>query len=782
MNTARGLLFLQQHKHQYSRFQRLVLPAIGTATAGAAYLSEDLPSGRAGCHRSSSSIFSRRFFIKSDKFYIKPHALRMAPPTTRPGRGRSSSKDGGKSPLLKTEDWSVKVLTQELPQNKHMQLHDEMTTARNRMNPNRIKIRFSSPNGKTGGFIVRSYDPRLDGDDRAGAPSSADQQNNSPSTSPVDPATALRNRKLLAALLEQKGEEKSILKSLLQLHLLSTQQKNMNENQQKKRTSPTSAEESEDALTREPNKTEHERERQLLERKNLEEKKRRNNRKEKTFVSRKDFFLLKPRGETSETNSSVKCEERKGDEQSAVFTEQSDENSSQLSSLQDDLNRNCGAFQSRGKRDSSPGSSSTTAEKGSDDGNTDAVSGTTDRLAATKTSGTTASSNRSLSAEESDTVQMFKKCAPSVCQITTRVGGYYSMNFDPIEIEKGVGSGFVWQDGVHVVTNCHVVKGASRCFVTFPPDMGDFVQKTAGATNQSRDEASSDAGASTSATKSKNSFDEPLEAEVVGEDEDCDLAILRLVKPKKKLDGLKVGTSHDLQVGNKVFAIGNPFGFDQTLTSGIVSGLGREVRGATGKKLRNLVQTDAAINPGNSGGPLLNRHGELIGINTMIASPSGAFSGVGFAIPVDTIQRVIKQFLQYGRILRPWLGIYCAPDHWVEKYSEVNGVFVLQVEPDSPAEKQQLRPFVRDGRKIFIGDVICKVDGKKIYKSEELIDAVESKEPGESLTLTVYYKGAFRVVNLKLGVKPSVGPSNSATGGSVQSHGGAGNPVRRSKL
>lgn len=189
-----------------------------------------------------------------------------------------------------------------------------------------------------------------------------------------------------------------------------------------------------------------------------------------------------------------------------------------------------------------------------------------------------------------------------------------------------------------------------------------------------------------------------FDARLVGKEPDNDIAVLK-VQPRHnvKLQPLQIGNSDALKVGRKVYAIGNPFGLDQTLTAGIVSGLGREITGISGRLIRKVVQTDAAINPGNSGGPLITRSGKLIGVNTMIASPSGAFAGVGFAVPSNTAAKVVREIVKYGKTIRPWLGVYCAPDAVATRLGMV-GVVVMGVEPGSPADEAGIKAIKRDRR------------------------------------------------------------------------------------
>lgn len=324
-----------------------------------------------------------------------------------------------------------------------------------------------------------------------------------------------------------------------------------------------------------------------------------------------------------------------------------------------------------------------------------------------------------LYADEQRTVSLFERCSASVVHINTSIekrvlvpgqGGYH-LNLQ--EIPQGQGSGFLW-DSQHVVTNYHVIKDAEKAVIVLADNTH-------------------------------------CEATLVGAEPDCDLAVLKVgssrSSPRQSLQPLERGRSGNLHVGQRVYAIGNPFGLDQTLTSGIVSGLGREVRGVNGNTIRGVIQTDAAINPGNSGGPLLDARGRLIGVNTMIASPSGAFSGVGFAIPVDTVVRVVQQLVQYGRMRHAYLGVYCAPDHVAKRISNelrdggLTGVLVLNIEPESPADKAGLRPTSRMRDGIRLGDEIIEVNGKKVSSAEELTETVNSYNIGDEVELLCGRRG-----------------------------------------
>jgi S1-C subfamily serine protease len=230
-------------------------------------------------------------------------------------------------------------------------------------------------------------------------------------------------------------------------------------------------------------------------------------------------------------------------------------------------------------------------------------------------------------------------------------------------------------------------------------------------------------------------------ADLVGFAPDKDLAVLKIDAPPDRLHPLPLGTSHNLGVGQKTFAIGNPFGLDHTLTTGVISALGREIESTSGRPIKDVIQTDAAINPGNSGGPLLESSGRLIGMTTAIVSPSGAYAGIGFAISVDTIRWGVPQLIEHGKIIRPGLAITVAPDSWVQRIGK-EGVLVLAVENHSEAERAGLRPTQRDVRgNVLLGDIITAVDDQPVRSTNELLDAFERHKPGDLVTLSVLREG-----------------------------------------
>eukprot|EP00877_Chromochloris_zofingiensis_P012461 jgi/Chrzof1/7469/Cz02g25040.t1 len=321
--------------------------------------------------------------------------------------------------------------------------------------------------------------------------------------------------------------------------------------------------------------------------------------------------------------------------------------------------------------------------------------------------------------EEVTTIKIFQRNTPSVVNITNirEVSNrFYSM--DTQKIPTGTGSGFIWDDKGHVITNFHVIKGASEVKVTLL-DQSSYTAK------------------------------------VVGIDPDKDVAVLQLQMADDKIDVLRpvsVGSSGGLLVGQKVFAIGNPFGLDHTITQGIISGLGRELN--TGMyPIKNVIQTDAAINPGNSGGVLLDSGGRLIGINTAIADPTGkgASSGVGFAIPIDTVKGLVDQILQYGRVMRPALGITIAPPQVLQRLGQ-QGVLILEAPPGSPASDAGLQPTYRDkAGNLILGDVIVGLDGQPVNKLGDLLAALDAKRVGDQVQLEVMRDGQRVAVGVKLG-------------------------------
>jgi S1-C subfamily serine protease len=319
-----------------------------------------------------------------------------------------------------------------------------------------------------------------------------------------------------------------------------------------------------------------------------------------------------------------------------------------------------------------------------------------------------------LAEQEKTTIAIFREASPSVVHITTLTVRQDAVSLDQLQIPRGTGSGFIWDEDGHVVTNYHVIQGGNAARITL--------------------------------------FDQSnWSARLVGGYPDKDLAVLKIDAPASRLQPILVGTSHDLQVGQNTFAIGNPFGLDHTLTTGVVSALGREIESVNHRMIKDVIQTDAAINPGNSGGPLLDSAGRLIGINTAIYSPSGSYAGIGFAIPVDEVNRVVPQLIRHGKVVRPWLGLHLAPDDLARRLG-LEGVLVLSVEPNSPAANAGIRPSrYDDGSRVQLGDVIMALDGQPVHSASDVFDILDRHQAGDKVRATVLRDGREQTVTITLG-------------------------------
>ena len=319
-----------------------------------------------------------------------------------------------------------------------------------------------------------------------------------------------------------------------------------------------------------------------------------------------------------------------------------------------------------------------------------------------------------LMAEEKSTITLFKQASPSVVNITS-IGIERDMfTLNQYQIPQGTGSGFIWDNTGNVITNFHVIQNADAAQVTLA-DQSTF------------------------------------KARVVGVSPDKDLAVLRIDAPTAKLQAIPLGTSRDLQVGQSVFAIGNPFGLDQTLTTGVISALNREIESVTRRPIQGVIQSDAAINPGNSGGPLLDSAGRLIGVNTAIYSPSGASAGIGFAIPADTVNRIVTELIRSGKVTRPGLGVQIADEQIAQRLG-VSGVLIVDVAPGSAAAKAGIQPTRRDNAgRVRLGDIITAIDGKKIESPNDLFLALEKYKVGESVNVTVLRND--RTIQLKIALE-----------------------------
>ena len=305
-----------------------------------------------------------------------------------------------------------------------------------------------------------------------------------------------------------------------------------------------------------------------------------------------------------------------------------------------------------------------------------------------------------LSKSEERNIEIFRRAAPSVVFITNLSVSRGLLSRKATAIPKGTGSGFVWDDEGHIVTNFHVIRGGNAAKVTFA-DQKEY------------------------------------DAKVVGTAPDKDIAVLKIEAPADTLTALPRGDSSNLVVGQETFAIGNPFGLDHTLSTGVVSGLEREIDSLAGRPIFGVIQTDAAINPGNSGGPLMDSSGRLIGINTAIFSPSGASAGIGFAVPVNIVKRIVPQLIEHGKVIRPGLGITFDPV--LNQRTGLKGVIILTVQPDSAADDAGLKPTMRDARsgEFILGDIIIEIDGAQVESEKDLFKQLDNKRVGDTLAVKI---------------------------------------------
>ncbi len=318
-----------------------------------------------------------------------------------------------------------------------------------------------------------------------------------------------------------------------------------------------------------------------------------------------------------------------------------------------------------------------------------------------------------LGTDEQATIELFRAASPAVVHITTRQVAVDRYRMRALEVPRGTGSGFVWDERGYVVTNYHVIAGASRAFVTLD--------------NQ-----------------------ETYEAYAVGAEPSYDIAVLKIDAPGPGLRTLPIGTSKDLLVGQKALAIGNPFGLDHTLSTGVISGLNREIEAPDGSRIRGVIQTDAAINPGNSGGPLLDSSGRLIGMNAAIASPTGASAGIGFAVPVDSINRIVPSLIRKGRFDRPRLGVQAASPA-VARHLRAEGVVVGDIVRGSGAERAGLRPLTFDERGLpASADVILSVDGRKVTSVEDLWEITGERNAGDVVPVEILREGRTLRLDVQL--------------------------------
>jgi S1-C subfamily serine protease len=318
-----------------------------------------------------------------------------------------------------------------------------------------------------------------------------------------------------------------------------------------------------------------------------------------------------------------------------------------------------------------------------------------------------------LGPDERATTAVFERATKSVVFIANTAIRRDFWSFDTMEVPQGSGSGFIWNKQGHIVTNFHVIYGASSIKVTL-------------------------------ADRSEH------QAKLVGADPDHDLAVLQIQASESLLEPLAIGTSHDLRVGQKVLAIGNPFGLDHTLTTGVVSALGRTIKSMSNRTIEGVIQTDAAINPGNSGGPLLDSAGRLIGVNTQIVSPSGAYAGIGFAVPVDMVNRIVPELIKHGKLIRPGLGLSPVPDAVARRWG-INGLIIGKVARGGGADRAGLRG-VREtatGR-IELGDILVAVEGKPVETIDDLMDAMEKYRVGDRVRVDVIRNNKRQSFNVTL--------------------------------
>ena len=309
-----------------------------------------------------------------------------------------------------------------------------------------------------------------------------------------------------------------------------------------------------------------------------------------------------------------------------------------------------------------------------------------------------------LAEDEQNTIAIFRESAPSVVFITSLAIRRNLFSLNAVQIPQGTGSGFIWDREGRIVTNYHVISDASHIRVTL--------------SDQSEHKAV-----------------------LVGAAPDKDLAVLQISAPVSKLKPIAVGEATNLLVGQKVFAIGNPFGLDHTITSGIISALGREINAITGRTIKGVIQTDAAINPGNSGGPLLDSAGRLIGVNTAIYSPSGAYAGIGFAVPVEEVNRVVPELIKHGRLIKPGIGVTLVDERYAARYGITEGLLIGEVETGGPAEQAGLQAARQYRGEIVTGDIIVGVNGTSVNSVNELRDILERFKVGDEIELIYIRQG-----------------------------------------
>lgn len=326
--------------------------------------------------------------------------------------------------------------------------------------------------------------------------------------------------------------------------------------------------------------------------------------------------------------------------------------------------------------------------------------------------------------DEENNISIYRRIGPGVVNITSVVI-QRDFFFNPVPRE-GAGSGSIVDTKGHILTNHHVIRDSSKLEVTL-------------------------------------SDGSKWKAKLVGADPGNDLAVIKIDAPRERLTVIPMGDSSTLEVGQKVLAIGNPFGLGQTLTTGIISSLGRSIRSEAGSLIEDVIQTDAAINPGNSGGPLLDSEGRIIGINSAIISPTGASVGIGFAIPVNTAKRILPELIRKGYVSYPWIGASVFP--LIPEFAKFlglkveRGAMIMEVVRGGPADKAGLKGGDRQVQvgNVMLpvgGDVITEFDGEKVASGDELIRLIRAHRPGDRVALKVLRNGEFLTVNITLGERP----------------------------
>jgi S1-C subfamily serine protease len=318
---------------------------------------------------------------------------------------------------------------------------------------------------------------------------------------------------------------------------------------------------------------------------------------------------------------------------------------------------------------------------------------------------------------ETKTIEIYRRAVPSTVNVSN-IKHAKNFYYGDIEIPQGAGSGFVWDEAGHIVTNFHVVQGGNSFVITFYNDSKQY------------------------------------KAKLVGTAPEKDIAVLKLEERPAKLNPIEFGSSKDLVVGQYSFAIGSPFGLDYTLTTGVISALGRQIDGIGGVKINDMIQTDAAINMGNSGGPLLDSSARLIGMNTVIFSTSGSSAGLGFAVPSDTIKMIVPQLVKHGKVIRPGLGIGIVPDSMKKRLiRDDKGLIISYIDEKGSAAQAGLKGMTQDqyGR-IYLGDIIISVDGKEVNNLDDIYQVLEKKKIGD--TVDVKYRREGKILSTKVKLQP----------------------------